>query len=79
MKGRRFPIIPAFTITINKGDGQYYDIVELPLPTPVLSHGRATEESERQRRPKNPNSKYKSRSTGRRFFTKNIVVKQFLL
>lgn len=40
MKRRRFPIMPAFAITINKSQGQSYDIVGIFLDEPVFGHGQ---------------------------------------
>ena len=40
LKRRQFPIIPAFAVTINKSQGQTYDIVGLQLNEPVFSHGQ---------------------------------------
>ena len=37
---RQFPIIPAFSITINKSQGQTYDMVGIDLQLPVFGHGQ---------------------------------------
>ena len=37
---RQFPVQPAFTMTINKSQGQTLNWVSLCLPTPVFSHGQ---------------------------------------
>ncbi len=38
---RQFPVKIAWGITINKGQGQTYDVVGIFLPQPVFSHGQA--------------------------------------
>lgn len=40
LKRYQFPIIPAFAITINKSQGQSYDIVGVFLNEPVFDHGQ---------------------------------------
>jgi ATP-dependent DNA helicase PIF1 len=40
LKRRQFPLIPAFSITINKSQGQTFDHVGLFLSEPVFSHGQ---------------------------------------
>ncbi|GBO04416.1 hypothetical protein AVEN_274664-1 [Araneus ventricosus] len=36
---RQFPLIPAYTMTINKSQGQTFDHVGIYLDEPVFSHG----------------------------------------
>ena len=40
LRRRQFPIRPAFTMTINKSQGQTMEKVGLFLPQPVFSHGQ---------------------------------------
>ncbi|GBN26630.1 hypothetical protein AVEN_246211-1, partial [Araneus ventricosus] len=37
---RQFPLIPAYTRTINKSQGQTFDHVGIYLDEPVFSHGQ---------------------------------------
>lgn len=37
---RQFPVLPAFAMTINKSQGQTFEIVGVDLRTPVFSHGQ---------------------------------------
>ena len=37
---RQFPIIPAFSMTINRSQGQSFNKVGIYLEKPVLSHGQ---------------------------------------
>ena len=39
-KRRQFPIRLSFAMTINKGQGQTLDYVEIYFPKPVFSHGK---------------------------------------
>lgn len=38
---RQFPVKIAWGVTINKGQGQTYDLVGIFLPQPVFAHGQA--------------------------------------
>jgi len=40
LKRRQFPIIPAFSMTINKSQGQTFEHVGILLTEPVFSHGQ---------------------------------------
>ncbi|XP_037049075.1 uncharacterized protein LOC119083457, partial [Bradysia coprophila] len=40
MKRRQFPLIPAFAMTINKSQGQSFEIVSVILDEPVFGHGQ---------------------------------------
>ncbi|XP_076058635.1 ATP-dependent DNA helicase Pif1-like [Oratosquilla oratoria] len=40
MTRQQFPVITAFTMTINKSQGQSFNNVGLYLPSPVFSHGQ---------------------------------------
>ena len=37
---KQFPVRPAFAMTINKSQGQTFDMVGIYLPRPVFSHGQ---------------------------------------
>ena len=39
-KGRQFPVVPAFALTINKAQGQSLNRGGVYLPNPVFSHGQ---------------------------------------
>ena len=53
LKRRQFPVIPAFAVTINKSQGQTYDIVGIQLNEPVFSHGQLYVALSRSRNRKN--------------------------
>lgn len=40
LRGRQFPVRPAFAMTINKSQGQTLDHVGIYLPTKVFSHSQ---------------------------------------
>ncbi|GBO30387.1 hypothetical protein AVEN_273985-1 [Araneus ventricosus] len=48
---RQSPLIPAYTITINKSRGQTFDHVGIYLDEPVFSHGQLYVELSRSRIP----------------------------
>jgi len=84
MKRRQFPIIPAFSMTINKSQGQTFEHVGIFLGEPVFSHGQLYVALSRSRYKDNIKIFIKNTDTqGRllgdnRIFTRNVICIQAL-
>ena len=85
LKRRQFPIRLAFVMTINKSQGQTFDIVGIYLPEPVFSHGQLYVALSRSRSPQSLKVKVvdglhqgKLIPTSDRVFTKNVVFQEVL-
>lgn len=82
MKRRQFPIIPAFCITINKSQGQTFEIVGIILSEPVFGHGQLYVALSRCKNPNNikvhmvESAKQGQLLKDGRYFTPNIVFKE---
>ena len=83
-KRRQFPITPAYTITINKSQGQTFDHVGVNLQTAVFSHGMLYVALSRSRDARNIKVHVESNSyqgqllNDLRVFTRNVVFKEIL-
>lgn len=53
LKRRQLPVIPAFSMTINKSQGQSFDSVGIHLESPVFAHGQLYVALSRCRNPNN--------------------------
>ena len=72
---RQFPIRLAFTVTINKGQGQENQRVGLYLPEPVFAHGQLYTAFSRGKREESVWVCIEDNKDG---FTDNIVYKELL-
>ncbi|XP_063781211.1 uncharacterized protein LOC134929546 [Pseudophryne corroboree] len=82
LRRRQFPVIPAYTITINKSQGQTFDHVGIHLPTSVFSHGQLYVALSRSRKKDQvkvcitPNEHQGQLLCDERHFTRNVVFKE---
>ncbi|XP_076047239.1 ATP-dependent DNA helicase Pif1-like [Oratosquilla oratoria] len=78
MTRRQFPVITAFTMTINKSQGQSFNNVGLYLPSPVFSHGQLYVALSRTRNINNLKILAENSIVGDRVLIKNIVLQELL-
>ena len=78
MTRRQFPVLTAFTMTINKSQGQSFNNVGLYLPSPVFSHGQLYVALSRTRNKNNLKILAENSIVEDRVLIKNIVLQELL-
>ena len=78
LRRRQFPIIPAYSITINKAQGQTFEYVGIHLNTAVFAHGQLYVALSRSKNPNQIKVKVSQNSqqgqlSGNRIYTRNVV------
>lgn len=82
LKRRQFPIIPAYTMTINKSQGQTFERVGIYLNDPVFSHGQLYVALSRSKHPQHIKVFIKANKIqgkvlhNEKTFTQNIVYRE---
>ncbi|XP_076029786.1 ATP-dependent DNA helicase PIF1-like [Oratosquilla oratoria] len=78
MTHRQFQVIAAFTMTINKSQGQSFNNVGVYLPSPVFSHGQLYVALSRTRNINNLKILAENSIVGDKVLIKNIVLEELL-
>lgn len=84
LRRRQFPVIPAYVVTMNKSQGQSYDVVGIHLELPVFSHGQLyvalsrTRDGQRLKVKIIPNHEQGQLKKDQREFTRNVVYKEII-
>ncbi|GBM91053.1 hypothetical protein AVEN_147511-1 [Araneus ventricosus] len=79
---RQFPLIPAYTMTIKKSQGQTFDHVGIYLDEPVFSHGQLYVALSKSRIPNHVKIYTKTSEVqgkllnNKKYFTRNVVYQE---